>query len=289
MRSRSFRGMIKDRYAINSRNWHIYAGIFQIVDKMARFVETPFLGALLKKILRFDNPEKNFTQGYVINLDRSLKAGRDYQNVVLPINIVEKTIRDSSYRSIMNKCICRDGGNKCETYPLDFGCIFVGEGSKITEKRGIARSVSVDEALAHLKKGAQYGLVCQSIWVEAEEFVWGIEKEQLHSFLEICFCCPCCCVALKNYRKVGRDIQSRFKSVGWKAMAEKACSGCGKCEEICSVGAIRVREDHITISEMCIGCGICSSECPEDVIEIVQVAPMKKNIQEYFFGFYPDV
>jgi MinD superfamily P-loop ATPase len=72
-------------------------------------------------------------------------------------------------------------------------------------------------------------------------------------------------------------------------MAGKACSGCGKCEEICSVGAIHVRDDHITISEMCIGCGICSSECPEDVIEIVQVAPMKKNIQEYFFGFYPDV
>lgn len=281
--------MIKDRFAINSSNWHIYAGVFQIVDKMARFAKTPFLGALLKKILRFDNPEKNFTQGYIINLDRSLKAGRDYHNIVLPIHIVEKTIKDSSYRSIMNKCICRDGGKKCETYPVDFGCIFVGEGSKITEKRGIARAVSVDEALDHLKKGAQYGLVCQSIWVEAEEFVWGIEKDQLHRFLEICFCCPCCCVALKNYRKVGKDIQSRFKSVGWKAMAATTCSGCGICEEVCSVGAIRVQKDHITISEMCVGCGICSSKCPEAAIEIVQVAPMKKNIQEYFFGFYPDL
>jgi len=289
VKSRNFKDMIKERYAINKRNWHIYTGIFQAVDKMAGFTKTPFLGALLKKMLRFDHPEKNFTQGYVINLDRNLKAGRDYRNVVLPIDIVEKTIRDSSYRSIMHKCICRDGGKKCKTYPVDFGCIFVGEGSKITEQRGISRSVSVDEALSHLERAAQYGLVCQTIWVEAEEFVWGIEKENLHRFLEICFCCPCCCIALKNYRKVGSDVQSRFRSIGWKARAEKICSGCGKCERVCSVGAIRVRNDHITISETCIGCGICSRECPEDAIEIVQVAPMKNNIQEYFFGFHPDV
>lgn len=283
------KAFIKDKVAINDKNWNIYAGIFQIVDKMAGMSSYPVVGPLLKKILRFDHPEKNFTQGYVINLDQSLNSGKQHQNVVLPITLVEKAIQESSFRSIMHKCICRDGGTKCKEFPVDFGCIFIGEGSRITEKRGIARSVSVDEALTHIKKAARYGLVCQCIWVEAEEFVWGIDSEKLHNFLEICFCCPCCCVALKNYRRVGKDIQDRFRSVGWKAQAKKRCTACGECAEICPKGAISVREDQIFITEDCIGCGFCAAECPEDAIDIVQIEPMKKNLQEYFFGFYPDL
>jgi ferredoxin len=283
------KAILKKRYAINNKNWGIYAGIFQVVNKLAGMSRYPVIGAILKKILRFDRPDKNYTQGYVINLDQSLNANKQYQNVVLPITLVEKAIQESSYRSIMHKCICRDGGIKCEKFPLDFGCIFIGEGSRVTEKRGIARSASVDEALAHVKKGAQYGLVCQCIWVEAEEFVWGIDSDKLHNFLEICFCCPCCCVALKNYRKVGKDIQSRFRSVGWKAQVTKGCSACGACEKGCPKGAIRIHNNQVSVDQNCIGCGFCASGCPEKAIDIVQILPMKNNLQEYFFGFYPEL
>lgn len=283
------KAIIKKKVAINNRNWWFYAALFQTVDKLAGVSRYPFIGPVLKKILRFDHPEKNHTQGYVINLNKSLSAGKACENVVLPVMLVEKAIRESSYRAIMHKCICRDGGVKCKDYPTDFGCIFIGEGSRVTEERGISRSVSVEEALAHVKKGARFGLVCQCIWVEAEEFVWGIDSDRMHHFLEICFCCPCCCVALKNYRKVDKDIQDRFRSVGWKARAVQACSACGVCETRCPKQAIRIQDNLVSVSEDCIGCGLCAAACPENAIDLVQISPMKQNIHEYFFGFYPEV
>ena len=281
--------IIKKKVAINNRNWGIYAAIFQIVDKLAGVSRYSVIGPVLKKILRFDHPEKNYTQGYVINLDKRLRDGQSVQNVVLPVTLVEKAIRESTYRAIMHKCICRDGGARCKDYPVDFGCIFIGEGSRVTEERGISRSVTVEEALDHVRKGAEYGLVCQCIWVEAEEFVWGVDSDKLHHFLEICFCCPCCCVALKNYRKVDRDIQDRFRSVGWKARAVQRCSGCGLCASGCPKQAIRIQQDTVLISEDCIGCGLCAARCPENAVDIVQIVPMKNSINDYFFGFYPKV
>jgi len=280
------KAIIKEKFAINNRNWDIYAALFQAVDKFAGVSKYPVIGPVMKKILRFDHPEKNYTQGYVINLDKSLRSSR---NVVLPIMLVEKAIQESSYRAIMHKCICRDGGVRCRNYPADFGCIFIGEGSRVTEKRGIARSVSIDEALAHIRKAAEYGLVCQTIWVEAEEFVWGIDSDKLHHFLEICFCCPCCCVALKNYRRVGKDIQDRFRSVGWKAQVMKECTSCGACETRCPKQAIQIQNQQVTVTQDCIGCGLCAAVCPEDAIDIIQVSPMKEHINDYFFGFRPEV
>lgn len=282
----SLKAIIKEKFAINNRNWGIYTAIFQTVDKLAGVSKYPVVGPIMKKILRFDHPEKNYTQGYVINLDKSLRAN---QNVVLPITLVEKAIQESSYRAIMHKCICRDGGIKCKDYPADFGCIFIGEGSRVTEKRGIARSVSIDEALAHVRKAAGYGLVCQTIWVEAEEFVWGIDSDKMHQFLEICFCCPCCCIALKNYRRVGKDIQDRFRSIGWKAHVIKECSACGVCETRCPKQAIRIQNRQVRVTEDCIGCGICAAVCPENAIDIDQISPIKEHINDYFFGFRPKV
>ena len=60
----------KEKYAINPNNWHKYAAFFQNFGKLAGFTGWPLLGPLLKRLVLFDRPEKNFTQGYVLNLDR---------------------------------------------------------------------------------------------------------------------------------------------------------------------------------------------------------------------------
>ncbi len=280
------RETIKHTFAINSRNWDRFAALFQWVNRLAPYSESPAVGPFLKRLLKFDRPDRNFTQGVTLTINRSVK--HNYRDAILPIQIIRNTLIHSSYRALMHKCLCRDG-SRCDHYPSDFGCIFIGEGSRITEERGIARAVSVETALTHLERAADLGLVCQCIWVEAEEFVWGIHRENLHRFLEICFCCPCCCIALKNLKHVGPDIRKRFRSVGWQAVVNNSCNGCAICERVCPTGAILVHDHAAAVSDQCIGCGICLARCPEKAIEIVPTGATRSRVQDYFWGFSPDV
>lgn len=281
--NRNIQQRIKNNYAINHRNWPLYVQLFQLIDRLAKLSRAPFIGPVLKKMLRMDRPEKHYTQGLVVNIDQKINAPG---NAVLPVDILRETIETASFHAIMHRCICRDGGN-CKHYPIDFGCIFIGEGARVTVQRGIARPAAVSEALAHIGQAADLGLVCQAIWVEAEEYLWGIPSSRMHEFLEICFCCPCCCIALKNYRNVDPDIRARFRSIGWRASVTSSCNNCGVCRGHCPVNAIRIQEDNITISDGCIGCGICASVCSKSAISLIQVAQPRKRLESYFNGFYP--
>ncbi len=286
--SDNFKERTKNKLAINARNWSTFAFLLQLFGKLAKYTGIPVLGALLKRIAFFDRPEKNFTQGYTLNLNQDLTSRGSYQNTVLPISLIQKAIKESTYRAIMTRCICRDG-KKCEHYPVDFGCIFIGEGSRVVEERGVARSVTVEQALEHVQTAAEKGLIGQCLWIEAEKFVWGIEEKNLHQFLEICFCCPCCCVALQNFGKASRDVQERFRTIGWKASSLAGCNGCGECETVCPMRAITVSEDHISVSELCLGCGTCAATCPNKAIQLDPISPIKGDIKEYFWGFTPEV
>ncbi len=280
------REQIKKRFAVNARNWNRFAVLFQAINRFAPYSEHPVLGPFLKRLLKFDRPAKNFTQGYALTINRSLES--KYHNMVLPVQIIRNSLMKSSYRALMHKCLCRDGG-KCRHFPVDFGCIFIGEGSRITVERGIAREISVETALAHLDRAADLGLVCQTIWVEAEEFVWGVHRKDMHRFLEICFCCPCCCIALRNLKHVGAEIRKRFNSVGWQSVPVKSCSLCGTCAGACPTGAVSIKPEGVFISRDCIGCGICMARCPEGAVEVVRTGETKAHIEDYFWGFSPEV
>lgn len=277
---------LKKKYAINAKNWDKFAAVFQLAAKSGKFYHYPILGNLLKKISKMDRADKNFTQGYILNINKNL--GLKAKNTVLPIDIMKKAVSESSYRAIMHKCICRDGA-KCSEYPTTLGCIFIGEGSRVVEERGIAREANIEEALEHIDQAATLGLIGQCIWIEAEEFVWGVKKENLHKFLEICFCCPCCCASLRYFKEAPDDIQCRLRSIGWKAFITKQCNSCGICFDPCPMNAISLQKGIPAVSDKCLGCGICAVHCPISAVEIIPRSNIKNDIKDYFEDFSLDI
>jgi NAD-dependent dihydropyrimidine dehydrogenase PreA subunit len=49
---------------------------------------------------------------------------------------------------------------------------------------------------------------------------------------------------------------------------EEKCVGCGSCESVCLVDAIKMEAGKAKISDNCIECGACISECPVEAISI---------------------
>jgi len=280
---------LKEKISIRPGSWKFFSMMFKVLALSGPCFKWPLLGTLLKKTVMFSPRENRHSQSFVLNLNKDITDLS--KNVVLPIDIMKKLIRESGYRIIMNKCICREGQG-CSNYPHDFACIFLGEGVRRLAMNGLAREATIDEALTHIDRGAALGLVGQCLWIEVEQYIWGIKDENINKFLEVCFCCPCCCSALKFAKNTSIDIQSRFQSIGWKSSINKLCDGCGICEPICMINAISIKgERAIVEEEKCLGCGICASRCPLSAIQLTLKSPLKDDMKDYFLdkGLHLDI
>jgi ferredoxin len=280
---------IKRKYAVTGERWDRYAPVFHGAIRVLQQSEKPIIGPVLRKVARLDQPEKNFTQSQVINISKDLNKNNENQNTILPIQLIEKIIQKSPNIYIVDKCLCRDG-KKCTNYPHDIGCIFLGKGARMVEDRRLGHKATTEEALAHVQKAVELGLIGQALWIEVEQFFWGIAADEMPQWFEICFCCPCCCLSLDTYKKNTMIWQERVHGVGWKASVLEKCTACGACVDGCPINAITLNGgDSITIAETCLGCGICVQRCPHEAVEIVQVEPPKNEIEDYFWGFRPEV
>ncbi len=278
-------------FSLTQDNWKQYVKIYPVSEIALRNLGHPIFGKLIRMMFKYEG-EDRFTQSYIVPIDKDLNfAGKEGRNnMVMPVEKLRGAIEDSSYRVILHRCICRDGF-KCETYPRDFACIMVGEACRNMVQRGIARYVTVEEALEHLDKATELGLVAIAAWAEFETIVKGIPHEDHFKYFEICFCCPCCCVGMRNFKKwyENDDLRSRVRSMGWRAQGTEDCVGCGICAEACPMDVIEVAENSISVGDKCIGCGICSARCPKDAIVMEETMPMKDKMLDYFRGFKPQI
>ena len=141
--------------------------------------------------------------------------------------------------------------------PIDV-CISMDREAELLVERGIARKVTVEEAMAALRKSHEAGLVHLSFTNKGE-----------HKPSIICSCCACCCHSLAGLMRF--HIPEAVVAADLIAQQDtENCINCGTCVNRCHFQA-RILENGTLIydSTKCFGCGVCVSTCPTGAISMV--------------------
>ncbi len=228
-----------------------------LTDYWAKTTNWPLVG----RFLRAMHNEKHYDVTYIpINAELEGEG-----STVVPKQIVAEMIERSAHRVIVPLCLCR-GACGCTEYDHGIGCIFLGAGTRDVDPK-VGRPVTVEEALAHMDRAIGGGLIPQIGRVDADPLMCGV-KDWDH-FLTLCFCCTCCCVAMRNMPRWSPKVKERMHRLeGLDIEVTGECSGCGVCREACFADAVVMEGGAARITDDCKGCGICVDACPEKAIEI---------------------
>jgi ferredoxin len=228
---------------------------------IAKLTRAPIFGGILYNNIFKDDRLIYLPMDRVIQINQSITL----ESMVLPSQVVEYFIEKATYHWIADSCICRSSG-KCHRYPIDLGCIFLGEAAaKINSHLG--HRVTKKEALEHANRCREAGLI-HLIGRHKVDTLW-LNVGPGDRLLTICNCCPCCCgwrVLPDFAAEISRKVT---KMPGITVQITDACVGCGQCEDVCFVHAIHVVDSRAVMSEQCRGCGQCADVCPHKAIEIV--------------------
>ncbi len=228
----------------------------------AEATKVSVVGAVVERLV-FDGDDLLYLpRDGVIPINQSPGAPDD---VVLPSQVVEHFIQQANYHWVMNTCLCREA-SQCDDYPIDLGCLFLGEAALGINPR-LGRRVTREEALEHVRCCRAAGLV-HLIGRNRLDTLWlGIGPGS--QLMTICNCCPCCCL-WRMLPHFSRTISAKVSRMpGVRVGVGDRCVGCGTCTRaVCFVDAIRVIDGQAVIGQDCRGCGRCVSVCPRGAIEL---------------------
>ncbi len=145
----------------------LYSRIIKLSFKkrffMARLTKVSLIGDLVERLFFQEDKviilPKDTVAKKVLSKSRTINmsAEAEPESIVLPSQIIDELLRRSRYIYIMNSCLCRNS-NDCKDYSHELGCIFLGRGTlKINE--GMGRMASVEEAMEHMRKAREAGLI----------------------------------------------------------------------------------------------------------------------------------
>ena len=112
-------------------------------------------------------------------------------------------------------------------------CIGVGDMAEYCVDRGMGRYISYDEVLEILERAERHGFVHQTTNIDGEEKI-----------VAICNCAPGVCNALRTSQLYNTPNMS---ASSYKAHVNSDnCVACGKCVEVCPVGAAKLGQKLCT-------------------------------------------
>ncbi len=112
-------------------------------------------------------------------------------------------------------------------------CMGMGDMAEYCVNRGMGRYISYEEALEILERAERHGFVHQITNIDGEEKI-----------VAICNCAPGVCNALRTSQLYNTPNMSRS---AYRAHVDKTkCVACGKCVEVCPVGAAKLGQKLCT-------------------------------------------
>jgi len=217
-----------------------------------------------------EDEEKDKRENYGHYIPVDLPLG-DFENMAVPYKVFEHFINKAS-NIVLRTCPCRER-YVCKNHSIELGCIFMGDDTKnmvLPPEQGYV--ATKEQALEHLTKAMAEGLV-PLLGRNVAEAEGGHGVEDTGKFLSGCFCCECCCIAVKYAQYgagaglgMGGDNTGPLKGMTITVDEDK-CIGCGKCVEVCPFKLRILEEGKSSVDpKRCVGCGRCLKVCPEEAI-----------------------
>ncbi|NHJ23896.1 MAG: 4Fe-4S dicluster domain-containing protein [Candidatus Lokiarchaeota archaeon] len=219
-----------------------------------------------------EDEEKDTRENYGHYIPVNLPLG-DFENVAVPYKVFEYFINKAS-NIVLRTCPCRER-YECKNHSIELGCIFMGDDTKnMVLPEGHGYVATKEQALEHLTKAMAEGLV-PLLGRNVAEAEGGHGVEDTGKFLSGCFCCECCCIAVK-YAQYGLGAGAGTGMGGDNpgplegmtiTLDEEKCTGCGKCVEVCPFNLRILKQGKSSVDpKLCVGCGRCVKVCPEKAI-----------------------
>ena len=222
-------------------------------------VRLPFLRGLMMPSAPQSPTEENKKDerenyGYYIPVD--LPMG-DFENDVVPYKVFEHFINKAS-NIVVRTCPCRERWD-CQDHSKQYGCIFMGDDTKnmvLDSSEGYV--ATKEQALEHVRNAIAEGLV-PTIGRNVAEAEDGHGVKDTGRFLSGCFCCECCCIAVKTSEYADRSNMTgdtNRENKGWKIRVDpEMCDGCSTCIEKCPFKLRYIEDGKSSVdNSYCAGC-----------------------------------
>jgi len=173
---------------------------------------------------------------------------------ILDLSEMMKVLSEAKLISV-GECICRKRFRRCDS-PSEV-CFSIDREAEKLMKRGLARKITLNEAVDVLKRTHEAGLVHMTFTYK------GREKPEV-----ICSCCTCCChsmSALVRFAMPDAVVASKYVAT----VNLETCVNCGRCVSRCQFKAKWTQDGKVKFDRArCFGCGLCVSTCPVNAISL---------------------